>query len=161
MELRSLLDTGNKLGHLVSKSAIDEMGLWPEVNRNNIRTGTTLTGRLETLGSIDLDYYLGDNRNCFTDTFHIFDDWFYKNHDVLFSPGTENNNLVGMVAFDKHGETEDERTMEWERERRREEEIRQEAERLRTMQQQREEQERRNEARRRREREQATRSRED
>lgn len=114
MELRSLLDTGNKLGHLVSKSAIDEMDLWREVDRSSILTGTTLTGRLETLGSIDLDYYLGDNRNRFTDTFHIFDDRFYKNHDVLFSPGTENNNLVGMVTCEKHGETEDERTVEWE-----------------------------------------------
>ncbi|CAG9954350.1 unnamed protein product [Clonostachys rosea f. rosea IK726] len=79
------------------------MDLWREVDRSSILTGTTLTGRLETLGSIDLDYYLGDNRNRFTDTFHIFDDRFYKNHDVLFSPGTENNNLVGMTREQWNG----------------------------------------------------------
>lgn len=42
-EVRSLLDTGNKLGHLVSNSTIDDLKLWSEVNPNIIRAGTTLT----------------------------------------------------------------------------------------------------------------------
>ncbi|CAH0058355.1 unnamed protein product [Clonostachys solani] len=97
MEVSSLHDTGNQLGHLVSESAINDLNLWGEVNRNIIRTGTTLAGRLKTLGSIDLDYYVGDNRNCLTDTFHVFDDYYYKDHDILFSPGAEDNHSVGMT----------------------------------------------------------------
>ncbi|VUC29069.1 unnamed protein product [Clonostachys rosea] len=103
IEVRSLIDNGNKLGHLVSNSTIDELGLWYKVNQNNTLTGTTLAGRLNTLGSINLDYYhVNDGSRC-TATFHVFDDRFYRNHDILFSLGGENDNSVAMTKDQWNG----------------------------------------------------------
>ncbi|CAI6030403.1 unnamed protein product, partial [Clonostachys chloroleuca] len=44
-----------------------------------------------------------DDRNYRTDTFHIFDDYYYKNHDILFSLGTEDSNPVAMTREQRNG----------------------------------------------------------